>query len=50
MIVYEDENQKAFVEYDLPSSLFGQFGNSAILEVAKGLDEKLSNVISISDT
>ena len=45
MIVYEDENQKAFVEYDLPSSLFGQFGNDAVLKVAKDLDEKLSNVI-----
>lgn len=49
IIAYEDNNQKAFVEYDLPSTLFGQFGNSAILEVGKGLDEKLSNVISVCD-
>jgi uncharacterized protein (DUF302 family) len=49
MIVYEDDNKKACVEYDLPSSLFGQFGNDTVLDVAKNLDEKLSNVISICD-
>ena len=49
MVVYEDISRDAFVEYDLPSTLFGQFGNDAIFEVAKGLDEKLLNVIAISD-
>ena len=49
MIVYEDENKKTFVEYDLPSSLFGQFGNDEILQVARGLDSKLFHVVSMCD-
>ena len=49
MIVYETENKNAFVEYDLPSSLFGQFGNNEVLQVAIGLDAKLLQVISICD-
>lgn len=49
MIVYEDENKKAFVEYDLPSSLFGQFRNNEILQVAIRLDEKLFHVVSMCD-
>lgn len=49
MIVYEAENKKAFVEYDLPSSLFGQFGNDEILQVAMGLDAKLFHVVSMCD-
>jgi hypothetical protein len=49
IIVYEDDSGKAFAEYDLPSSLFGQFGNDKILQVARGLDAKLFNVISICD-
>lgn len=49
MIVYEDENEKAFVEYDLPSSLFGEFGNNEVLQVAMGLDAKLFHAISMCD-
>jgi uncharacterized protein (DUF302 family) len=49
MIVYENEHEKVFAEYDLPSSLFGQFGNDKILQVARGLDAKLFQVISICD-
>ena len=49
MIVYEDENKKGFVEYDLPSSLFGQFGNNKVLQVAMGLDAKLFHVVSMCD-
>jgi len=49
MIVYENDDKKVFAEYDLPSSLFGQFGNDKILRVAKGLDAKLLHVISICD-
>jgi uncharacterized protein (DUF302 family) len=49
MVVYEDENKKAFVEYDLPSSLFEQFGNSEVLQVAMGLDAKLFHVVSMCD-
>jgi uncharacterized protein (DUF302 family) len=49
MIVYEGADKRSYAEYDLPSSLFGQFGNPKILEVAKGLDEKLLNVITMAD-
>ena len=49
MIVYESENKKAFAEYDLPSSLFGQFGNNEVLQVAMGLDAKLFYVVSMCD-
>ena len=49
MIVYESEDNNVFAEYDLPSTLFGQFGNTTVLEVAKGLDLKLLNVISLAD-
>ncbi len=49
IIVYEGDNNRSYVEYDLPSSLFGQFGNEKVLEVAKGLDKKLLSVIMIAD-
>jgi uncharacterized protein (DUF302 family) len=49
IVVYEDPDKQAIVEYDLPSSLFGQFGNEAVLEVAKGLDQKLLNAITMAD-
>ena len=49
MIVYENDDEKVFAEYDLPSSLFGQFGNDKILQVARGLDAKLFHAISICD-
>jgi len=49
VIVYEGTDKRSYAEYDLPSSLFGQFGNAKILEVAKSLDEKLQNAIRIAD-
>ena len=49
MIVYESDDRNVFAEYDLPSTLFGQFGNANVLEVAKGLDIKLLNVINLAD-
>lgn len=49
MIVYESEDHIVFAEYDLPSTLFGQFSNINVLEVAKGLDIKLLNVINLAD-
>jgi uncharacterized protein (DUF302 family) len=50
MLVYEGDSGETCVFYDLPSSLFGQFGNDAILEVAKELDDKLVNAIRLADT
>jgi uncharacterized protein (DUF302 family) len=49
MVVYESDDHNVFAEYDLPSTLFGQFGNTTVLEVAKGLDLKLLNVINLAD-
>jgi len=45
MIVYEVEGHAVRAEYDLPSSLFGQFGNADVTNVAKALDLKLENAI-----
>ena len=45
VIVYEDTHSKTIVEYDLPSTLFGQFHNAKVDVVAKELDEKLSQLI-----
>lgn len=41
VLLYEDENGKACVEFDKPSSLFVQFGNAKIDAVAAMLDGKL---------
>jgi uncharacterized protein (DUF302 family) len=49
IIVYEGDDQVLYAEYDLPSSLFGQFGVEEILEVAKGLDKSILDVILLSD-
>ena len=49
MIAYEGDDKHSHVEYDLPSSLFGQFENAKILKIAMGLDEKLLNAITIAD-
>jgi uncharacterized protein (DUF302 family) len=41
MLLYENEEGKTCVEYDKPSSLFGQFGDAQITAVAVMLDRKL---------
>lgn len=46
VILYETEEGGSRFEYDLPSSLFGQFGDEHITKVAYGLDNALSRVIS----
>ena len=45
VLVYEDGNSKLQVEYDLPSTLFGQFHNPKVDAVAKELDEKLATLV-----
>jgi uncharacterized protein (DUF302 family) len=45
ILVYEDTDSKLHVEYDLPSTLFGQFHNPQVDAVAKELDEKLASVL-----
>jgi uncharacterized protein (DUF302 family) len=46
VLVYEDEGGKTCVEYDRPSSLFGQFGNANVTEVATMLDRKLEQLVA----
>jgi len=41
VLIYENEEGKTCVEYDKPSSLFGQFGNDGIGPTAAMLDNKL---------
>ena len=43
--LYEDESGKAIFEYDLSSSLFGQFGDERITEVGRELDAELETVL-----
>lgn len=45
VLVYETAPTAVRVEFDRPSSLFGQFGNQAVTEVAAGLDVKLGALI-----
>ena len=46
VLVYGDEGGKTCVEYDRPSSLFGQFGNASVTEVATMLDRKLEQLVA----
>jgi uncharacterized protein (DUF302 family) len=44
VLIYENEEGKTCLEYDRPSSLFGQFGNDRIAPVASMLDQKLEDL------
>jgi uncharacterized protein (DUF302 family) len=46
VLIYENEEGKTCVEYDRPSSLFGQFGNAKVTEVATMLDRKLEQLVA----
>ncbi len=48
VLIYEDEQGKTCVEYDRPSSLFGQFGNDRIAPTAAMLDRKLEALVAAS--
>lgn len=45
VLVYEPEEGKTCVEYDLPSSLSGQFRDEGVDRMAKSLDQKLEAMI-----
>ncbi len=45
IFVYETGPAAVRVEFDRPSSLFGQFGNRSVTDVALGLDAKLNALI-----
>ena len=44
VLLYENDEGKACVEYDRPSSLFAQFGDDRIAEVGSSLDQKLEDL------
>jgi uncharacterized protein (DUF302 family) len=46
VLIYENEHGKTCVEYDKPSSLFGQFGNAKVTEAATMLDRKLEQLVA----
>jgi uncharacterized protein (DUF302 family) len=45
VLVYETDDHSTRVEFDQPSSLFGQFDNPDVTRVARTLDAKLANLI-----
>ena len=46
VLVYEDDRGRTCLEYDKPSSLFGQFNDDRIASVASVLDRKLEDLIA----
>jgi uncharacterized protein (DUF302 family) len=46
VLLYENDHGKSCVEYDKPSSLFGQFGNAKVTDVATMLDRKLEQLVA----
>lgn len=46
VILYEADDGGSCLEYDLPSSLFGQFGDERITEVGRTLDVELGRALS----
>lgn len=45
VVLYENAQGHAVIEYDRPSSLFGQFGDERVTAVAQGLDAALERVL-----
>jgi uncharacterized protein (DUF302 family) len=46
VLISEVEAGRTFVEYDLPSSLFGRLGDERITQVARTLDRKLTGLVA----
>jgi uncharacterized protein (DUF302 family) len=46
VLIYENDEGKTCVEFDRPSSLFGQFGNAKVTAVATMLDQKLEKLVA----
>jgi uncharacterized protein (DUF302 family) len=44
VLIYEADDGKTCIEYDRPSSLFGQFGNEQVDRMAAALDKKLGDL------
>jgi uncharacterized protein (DUF302 family) len=48
MLLYENDEGQTCIEYDRPSSLFGQFGDPRIDQVAALLDQKLEDLTRVA--
>jgi len=48
LIVFEDENGETHIEYDQPSSLFGQFNDDRITSVAEQLVRKMEELVRVA--
>jgi uncharacterized protein (DUF302 family) len=46
VLIYDDDNGKTCIEYDRPSSLFGQFGDEKVDATAASLDKKLGDLVA----
>jgi len=46
LLIYEPEEGKTTVEYDLPTALFGRFGDDNVDRMAESLDQKLEALIA----
>ena len=46
VLLYEDEQGRTCLEYDKPSSLFGQFNDERIASVASLLDRNLEELVT----
>lgn len=45
VVLYEPDDGGTCIEYDLPSSLFGQFGDERVTAVGRGLDAALDRAL-----
>jgi uncharacterized protein (DUF302 family) len=45
IVLWEDSDGHAVIEYDKPSSLFGQFGDAEVTEVGRYLDHALETAL-----
>ena len=50
ILIYEVDDESTWIEYDQPSSLFGQFNNPDINIIAQSLDKKLAKFIRKADS
>jgi uncharacterized protein (DUF302 family) len=50
VVLYEDQDGGSIFEYDRPSSLFGQFGDQQVNDVARGLDVALERALRFASS
>lgn len=48
VVLFENEEDRAVLEYDQPSSLFGQFGDERVTAVGRELDEELNAALRLA--